>query len=231
MTTDGDQPMSVFDVNEYGRDLIVGDVHGCFRTLERALGALAFDPDRDRLFGVGDLVERGPHSEDAIEWLEHRFAGVTRGNHEDAALGWLADKLEGDPSAEPYGWLRAIAPRTYRRWHSAFARMPLAITVETAHGRIGIVHAESPHRSWTRATELLQRDLELDVALLGMPVPWESVRRYRSRPVEGIRALVHGHEPVSEVERIANRWNIDTGAGIAKLNRLTVLEANSGEIR
>ena len=49
--------------------------------------------------------------------------------------------------------------------------------------------------------------------------------------MEGVRALVHGYEPVSEVERIANRWNIDTGAGIVELNRLTVHDANSGEIR
>ena len=39
-----------------GRDIVVGDVHGCFRTLERALGEIAFDTACDRLFGVGDLV-------------------------------------------------------------------------------------------------------------------------------------------------------------------------------
>ena len=218
-----------FGVNRYGRDLVVGDVHGCFRTLERALGSLAFDPDRDRLFGVGDLVERGPHSSDALEWMERRFCGVTRGNHEDAALTWLEDRLDG--SSEPaYGWLRRIVPSAYRRWRDAFARLPLTITIETPHGPVGIVHAESPHRSWTRATELLARDRELDVALLGLSAPPEIVRRYRSRPVDGLRALVHGHEPVREVERTANRWNVDTGAGIASLNRLTLLKVNRPEI-
>ena len=53
---------STFVLNESGRDFVVGDVHGCFRTLEHALGALTFDPNLDRLFGVGDLVNRGPHS-------------------------------------------------------------------------------------------------------------------------------------------------------------------------
>ena len=98
-----------FGVNACGRDLVVGDVHGCFRTLEHALGAITFDPDRDRLFGVGDLVERGPHSIDALEWMERRFTGVTRGNHEDAALTWLEDRLDGSCEAA-YGWLRHIAP-------------------------------------------------------------------------------------------------------------------------
>ena len=31
----------------------VGDLHGCFRTLDRALSAIGFDPSADRLFGVG----------------------------------------------------------------------------------------------------------------------------------------------------------------------------------
>ena len=63
----------VVSTNQSGRDLVVGDVHGCFRTLERALSELDFIPSRDRLFGVGDLVNRGPHSENALLWIEERF--------------------------------------------------------------------------------------------------------------------------------------------------------------
>ena len=179
---------------------------------------------------AGDLVERGPHSSDALEWIERRFSAVTLGNHDDAALTWLEDKLDGSDEAS-YGWLRAIAPSAYARWRDAFASLPMAITVETSHGPVGIVHAESPHRSWTRATELLECDREVDVALLGLLVPAERLRRYRNKPVDGLRALVHGHEPVKEIERTANRWNIDTGAGIPRLNRLTLLEVNQAEIR
>ena len=50
-------------------------------------------------------------------------------------------------------------------------------------------------------------------------------------PVEGLRALAHGHEPVEEVERSANRWNLDTGADIRRLNRLSLLEASAPELR
>ena len=219
-----------FRVNEVGRDLVVGDVHGCFCTLERALAALDFLPGQDRLFSVGDLVERGPHSEEAIEWIEQRFAGVTRGNHEQGALGWLADRLSGS-DVRPYGWLRHIAPESYPRWLIALDRLPLALTIETSHGAVGIVHAESPDPSWIRATDLLERGREIGVTLLGLPGSRETVCRYRSRPVEGLRALVHGHEPVRDVECTANRWNIDTGAGIRSLNRLTVLEVNGAEIQ
>ena len=224
------RPVQHVPSNRLGRDFVVGDVHGCFRTLDRALAALEFDASRDRLFCVGDLVERGPHSDEAVDWIERRFTAVTLGNHEDAALGWLEDTLQGSGDA-PYGWLRSIAPSAYSRWRDALREMPLAVTVETPHGAVGIVHAESPHRSWPEATRLLERGRELDVALLGLPLPERRIRSYRSRPVEGLRALAHGHEPVEEVERSANRWNLDTGAGIRRLNRLSLLEANAPELR
>ena len=145
-----------------GRDIVVGDVHGCFRTLERALGEIVFEPARDRLFGVGDLVNRGPHSADALKWLESRFEAVTLGNHDVAVRSWFRSKLLNAPE-EAEGWLCAILPSDYRRWWDALASLPPALTIETDHGPIGVVHAEAPDRigtvpssslrpAWTRRT-------------------------------------------------------------------------------
>ena len=47
--------------NEKGRDLVVGDVHGHFATLRRALDELEVG-EHDRVFSLGDLVDRGPDS-------------------------------------------------------------------------------------------------------------------------------------------------------------------------
>ena len=41
-----------------GRDLVVGDVHGHFPTLRHALAELEVGP-ADRLFSLGDLIDRG----------------------------------------------------------------------------------------------------------------------------------------------------------------------------
>ena len=49
-------------LNRHGRDYVIGDLHGQWQALQRALGEVAFDPARDRLFSVGDLADRGPDS-------------------------------------------------------------------------------------------------------------------------------------------------------------------------
>ena len=219
-------------VNGNGRDFVVGDVHGCFRTLERALGELEFDTARDRLFGVGDLVNRGPYSVEAVDWLERRFTAVTLGNHDRAALNWFETKLRGSRAADD-DWKDALDPRDYPRWRNALAQMPLALTVETPYGPVGVIHAEAPVPDWDQTVALLEAGSETDIddALLGFEQYTPAIRRMKSRPVEGLRALVSGHFVVEEVEVTANRWNLDTGAGFENQNQLSLLEINARELK
>ena len=222
----------VFSSNVDGRDFVVGDVHGCFRTLERALDTLGFDPVRDRLFGVGDLVNRGPHSADALAWLETRFAAVALGNHDRSVLRWFEGR-RGTAAPTDSQWLEALPAVDHRRWRDALAAMPVAISIATAHGTVGIVHADVPHRNWSQATSMFESGdaSALDVALLGLDAAPEAILRHQAQSVKSLTALVHGHDAGKTVRRSANRWNIDTGAGLRRLNRLTVLHVNASRIR
>lgn len=75
---------------------VVGDIHGCFRTLECLLSELPFEKGKDRLWLVGDLVNRGPDSLAVLRWaqaaerkLGDRFVAVL-GNHDLHLLASLA---------------------------------------------------------------------------------------------------------------------------------------------
>ena len=48
-----------FAANTAGRDFAVGDIHGHFTRLQSALDKAGFEPSVDRLFSVGDLIDRG----------------------------------------------------------------------------------------------------------------------------------------------------------------------------
>jgi hypothetical protein len=70
-----------------GRTVIVGDVHGCRRELERLLEQIGFEAG-DRLIFVGDLVARGPDSLGVLDVARRTGAIVVRGNHEQKLIAW-----------------------------------------------------------------------------------------------------------------------------------------------
>ena len=102
----------------------IGDVHGCFRTLQALLGRMELDVRRDRLWMVGDLVNRGPGSLDVLRWarsldaeMGDRFQ-VVLGNHDLHLIGrhlgvagerprdTLTEVLKAADAPELVDWLR-----------------------------------------------------------------------------------------------------------------------------
>jgi len=99
---------------------LIGDVQGCYKSLQRLLDALQFDRARDRLLFVGDLVNRGPRSLQVLRWVrEHDDCCVAvLGNHDvhllAAAIGSRKPKgldtldqvLRAPDRQELIDWLR-----------------------------------------------------------------------------------------------------------------------------
>ncbi len=220
----------------------MGDLHGCFAQLRAELEARHFDPQRDRLFAVGDLVDRGPQSDSVLDAVEQYGIKSVKGNHEDVIVRWHAGEEQAMSLLGNGGdWLLDRADD--RQWVSDIVRymasLPYLIEIETEHGLVGIVHADSPVSDWNRLVTDIER--ERPDGKTRRKAIWARTRwkTYQPHPapsrntlrslldkarhsvgaqthavgrIENITAVIVGHTPVSVVTAKDNVINIDTGA-------------------
>lgn len=202
-----------YEKNKNGRDFVVGDIHGEFFLLERKLRELGFDKKRDRLFSVGDNIDRGPRSDEAVDYLmkEPWFFSV-KGNHEQM----LIDSVKGLKNAQGNhfcnggAWFYGISSIEQQCIASLFDDLPIAIEVETDKGLVGIIHAEVPWDDWAVFKELYpQRQETFDAIAL-----WKRTRiDYKKEHfVENISAVYSGHSYVENYTVLGNVHCLDTGA-------------------
>jgi serine/threonine protein phosphatase 1 len=219
--------------NTLGRDLIVGDIHGCFTKLEAVLTKIAFQPAIDRLFSVGDLVDRGPESKDALIWLEKPWFHVVQGNHEDMAIRFGMRDCQMDVAnyaANGGAWNIGNTFEERAEFSKAFSVLPLAIEIETEYGLVGIVHAGCPFVSWGELTTILDNPnnyLKKDIGKLADALTWsrERIQAMDDSIVEGVRVVVVGHTPMQSVTSLGNTIFIDTGGWHPRGAGFTVLDA------
>ena len=232
-----------------GRDLVFGDIHGCFGTVAHALDALGYDADRDRLFSVGDLVDHGVRSEEALEWMQSRFTAVVRGNHEQMMLDWLwfGARMSNPGGAWRSHWASWWFPMSRSRetriaWARAMWALPFAATVRTEGGPVGLVHGavNETWSDWTALCAALEHSKDVDNptfandaahrALWNRPAERHPTPGETTRPeFGGVRAMIHGHDPGPAPGWTApNTLCIDTGVHWEELGHLTVAEIQTG---
>ena len=227
-----------FDRNAMGRDFAVGDIHGYFTKLQVALDAAGFDPERDRLFSVGDMVDRGPESDRVLEWLAKPWFFAVQGNHEDIAVRYVRESQISAGSYLALGgaWLMGLSTFEQKEIALHLAELPVAIEVQTDEGLVGLVHADCPGPSWDifRAAlcggdmpDVVPADLLNRIVAL---CQWsrERIDTSDQAVVGGVRAVVVGHTPVRAATLLGNVYHIDTGAWLpGERGYFTLLELGS----
>lgn len=174
----------------------IGDVQGCGDEFEALLGRLNFDPAQDRLWLVGDLVNRGPRSLEVLRQVRalRDAVVVVLGNHD---LHLLAAAITPAERLKPQDTLGAIF---------------------TAPDRDELL-------DWLRRRPLLHHDAALGYTMIhaGLPPQWdlataqscarevETALRDDDRCLE-LLAGMYGNQP--------SRWSDDL-CGIERL-RFTV---------
>ncbi len=201
-----------FQVNTAGRDFAVGDIHGHFTRLQRALDAVGFDPATDRLFSVGDLVDRGPDSLAALEWLERPWFHAVRGNHEEMTVSAFREGNTDLHFCNGGAWFYALSQDERADVVLALEALPLAIEVETTHGIVGIVHADVPYGRWPDFKLSIETGSPAEVDHVQAVAQWSRSRINdgNTEPVAGISAVVVGHTPLRQPAVLGNVFHIDT---------------------
>ena len=210
--------------NPHGRDFAVGDIHGSFRALEAAMDSIGFDRTRDRLFAVGDLVDRGPESEQVLHWLDQPWFFAICGNHD--FMIWRS--ALGDPyplvdvMAHGGSWLQQLKAPEKLLLGLRLQQLPLVMEIATPQGPVGLVHGDYPFDDWQQVYQQMGPGDE-DMCL------WSRERylhRY-ARPVRNVRAVVHGHTTLPSMMQLGNVYFIDTGGWKPGQGHFTFLELQS----
>ena len=192
--------------NKAGRDFIVGDIHGHLALLQSELEIVGFDKSKDRLFSVGDLIDRGPNSLDCLSLIFEPWFFAVRGNHEQM----MFDSLNGD-SYQTHelwminggAWMDVVGIDFLREVSKqAEAIMPVWMELETEAGIVGIVHAEPPS-DWADIEKINAQNLI-----------WSrtKIEQEDRSMISGVLKVYVGHTPVPEPINYGNTRYIDTGA-------------------
>lgn len=203
-----------FEPNTKGVDYCVGDIHGCFDRLNNFLKAIQFDEKVDRLFSVGDLCDRGPNSDQVLDWLEQPWFHAVRGNHEQMVID-ANDPYNSGAEALLFmnggEWYFQQNHMKQKEIAFAFESLPFMIEVSTPNGvSFGVVHADVPWNDWNKTKErLYQEDTQVKNYLT-----WsrDRVNGYTQGDVVGVDYLVVGHTPLPEYQQEDNILRLDTGA-------------------
>jgi serine/threonine protein phosphatase 1 len=205
--------------NPSGRDWVCGDLHGRFEVLMEALDDVSFNPDEDRLFLLGDLIDRGPQSRELLSWALHtdNVRSVV-GNHELVFVGG-AGQAEHRRKHRAIGgrWADEIDYSQYRVLSTGCANsFPLSMTLECETGTLGLVHAQTPVDDWRELTAAPYSDqLAIDCTW-----PWTRATG-PEKTVTGVTAVVSGHIGTKDIVIQANQIWIDTLAASGKLTLMT----------
>jgi serine/threonine protein phosphatase 1 len=211
-----------FAANQSGKDYVIGDIHGAYDSIIAAMRKVRFNPAVDRIFSVGDLVDRGAGSHRVLQFLAQPYVYAIRGNHEDMILNMHAD---GEPHAAEvrcmvqrngFGWWLSASQADKLAILEAFRQLPVIIEVETHRGLVGMVHGDVPKgMDWlTFVSQVEAGDRKtLKTALWGR----ERIEQENSDGVPGVGRIFVGHTPQwGGLRRFGNVYAVDTGAVFAE---------------
>ena len=213
-------------VNMHNNTFVIGDVHGCYHTLQKLISKLPKDAD---LIFVGDLCDNGHYTKEVVEFVSSNKYRCVLGNHDlhmikhlkecvnGKKCAWNTKELfSGDATVESY---RVCSESLIDRHLVWLKSLPLFLEIDNyfiTHG-FGLPYyqrrQQKKYQFSLRVNRLTSTDVRDD---------WE--KNYEEYDVVNI----FGHDAYDEVQIGKNYYGIDTGCKYK--NKLTAIELGSMEI-
>lgn len=212
----------IVEKNTNGRDFVVGDLHGCYDHLLTLLEFVGFDKEKDRLFSVGDLIDRGTKSMECLSLIYEPWFHTVRGNHEQMMIDYYYGTDTYDTGiwvANGGSWKIDYDVQLMKASALDLIKLPYVITID---GVCNIVHSQLPvNRDGTinqsDLDEWNYHEYELDCMLWNRQLM--EARQSYDFP---ILPTICGHTAVEQVRCKSNHIDIDTG--IVYGGKLSLLE-------
>ena len=210
----------------------LGDIHGQFDMLQKALARIERDGGRDAaVVFTGDLTDRGPNSRQVVEHLITQIAEgknwtVIKGNHDrmfgwflqdhpkfdielPVGLDWLNPRLGGDKTLASYG----VKIDETSRYYQVHAAERTAVPAE----HLAFLNA-LPLQYETDDYIFVHAGIRPDVALAAQTerdLLW--IREpFLSHSAPREKMIIHGHTALEAPQLYSNRLNLDGGAGYGR---------------
>jgi len=233
---------------EHGPFDIIGDVHGCYDELLALLkllgyvvpesadaaeiGRMCHHPEERKAIFVGDFVDRGPRTPDALKlvmgMVEAGRSLCVMGNHDSKLLR----KLRGNDVKISHGLEVSLVqlesePMEFKERVVAFLDGLVSHYILDG-GRLVVAHAGLREDLQGRASSRVRSfamygDTTGETDEFGLPVRLNWAADYRGKAM-----VVYGHTPVLSAEWLNNTINIDTGCVFG--GRLTALRYPEKEL-
>lgn len=244
--------------NTAGRDFVVGDLHGCRSLLMLALERVAFNPEADRVFCTGDLVDRGPESLATLRLIEEPWFYSVAGNHDDmlsqVLSGDCADEVAATFIANGGDWFFRLSDEElfYLKdvLQEKLKALPLVMRVDSAAGTFQVAHAELCTEVGKTLTDgilefsnlaAFQSQIQwgrtrIDWAFDNLPIPEQNDRGlaiFNPGFEDGLTLTYVGHSIVSCPVLFRSHLYIDGGASRtyrSGAGRLMLIEHETGKI-
>jgi len=193
---------------------IIGDVHGCYKTL---LALIAKLPNKNaKIAFVGDLIDRGKNSRDVIAFIRNNHYDCILGNHEKMMIDSFEHINTNNENSILRRWIeKGGAMSTIKNYQNKedmiedvnfLKTLPLYIeykNIQDENGRYLVISHSSVGKAWNLKDSINEEDKEQFEA----QVLWSRNRHCNNSEIFN----VYGHTILDEVYLNEYNANIDLG--------------------